>query len=167
MRLIFAGASALVFTAACQMFYQDAETPDAPDGDQAPVVSEPAEQADKIREKQDRLMICPVLESKDWGAHINAMPGPDAKRTLHVYGKVTMPTPGYTFEWIEGRADRSMVPTVRLHLHATAPGGMVSQVLTEEDVQYSGVALTEKYTAVIVMCGETKLAEITEIDVAR
>ncbi|HRP12226.1 MAG TPA: hypothetical protein PLK37_14445, partial [Terricaulis sp.] len=35
---------------------------------------------------------CAVIESSDWAAWINAMPGPGAQRTLIVTGRITLPT---------------------------------------------------------------------------
>ena len=41
---------------------------------------------------------CDVLESRDWAAWVNLMPGPDATPTIHVTGKVDVRTGGYTFD---------------------------------------------------------------------
>ena len=110
---------------------------------------------------------CPVLDSRNWTAWVNAMPGPDASPTLHVTGDVDMPTPGFVFEWREGIADRSATPVQRLTLTATPPDGMVAQVLTTETVRYEGPALVTNYGGVIVMCGGEPLAEITDVTVAQ
>ncbi|PQA89039.1 hypothetical protein CW354_03565 [Marinicaulis flavus] len=106
---------------------------------------------------------CPVIDSRDWKAWVNAMPGPGAETTLIVEGAVDMPTPGYTFSWEAGMADRSAVPAQRLHLTATAPDGMVTQVITTENVRYEGPAIAKEYRAAAVMCGDELLAEITDV----
>jgi len=107
---------------------------------------------------------CPVVESSNWGAFINRMPGPDAEATLNVHGQVTMPTPEFTFEWQEGPMDRSAIPTMRVKLIATAPDGMVMQALTTETVVYKVPALATGYKKIIVSCDDEVLAEITDIE---
>lgn len=106
---------------------------------------------------------CPVIDSRDWKAWVNAMPGPGAEATLIVEGAVDMPTPGYAFSWEAGMADRSMVPTQRLHLTAAAPEGMVAQVITTETVRYEGPAIAKEYRAVMVVCGDEVIADITDV----
>lgn len=115
----------------------------------------------------DDAAACPVLESRNWTAWVNAMPGPDMKPALHVAGEIDLPTPGYTISWREGMADRSAMPVQRLMLTATPPGGMAAQVVTTESVKYEGPALVTTYGGIIVMCGGEPLAEITEVTVAQ
>ena len=110
---------------------------------------------------------CPVIESRNWSAWVNAMPGPDAKLTLHVTGEVDLPTPGYEVSWREGMADRSATPVQRLMLTLTPPEGMVTQVITTETVNYEGQALTKTYGGVIVMCGGAPLATIDAVVTAQ
>lgn len=110
---------------------------------------------------------CPVIESRGWRAWVDAMPNPDAAATLFVEGEVDMPTPGYSFAWEVGMADRSAVPTQRLHIKATPPDGMTAQVVTTETVRYEGPAIAQSYRSVIVMCGEDVLAEATPVLTAR
>ena len=109
---------------------------------------------------------CPVLDSRDWTAWVNAMPGPDASATLIVEGVVDMPTPGFTFTWEAGMADRSAIPVQRLHLSAAPPDGMVAQVVTSESVRYEGPAIAKQYRGVTVMCGDAVIAEITDVTTA-
>lgn len=109
---------------------------------------------------------CAVIESSDWAAWINAMPGPGATRTLHVTGRITLPTPGYAVTVREGPADRSAVPVQQLILELTPPSGMVSQVLFTQEVAYQGPAIAQQYRAVRVMCAGAQLAEITDIQIA-
>jgi len=106
---------------------------------------------------------CAVIESSNWNAWINSMPGPGAQRTLHVTGQITLPTPGYTVALREGPADRSAVPVQQLILDLTPPSGMVSQVIVTQEIAYQGPAIAQQYRAVRVMCAGTQLAEITEI----
>lgn len=109
---------------------------------------------------------CPILGSRNWKAWVNAEPGDDAEATLVVEGEIDAPTPGYTFSWEPGMADRSAVPMQRLHLTAAPPDGVVAQVITTESVRYEGPAIAQDYRGVAVMCGEELLAEITEVTTA-
>lgn len=109
---------------------------------------------------------CPVIDSRNWAAWVNAMPGPDSQMTLYVTGEIDLPTPGYKISWSEGMADRSMTPVQRLMLTATPPDGMAAQVITTESVRYEGPALVKTYGGVIVMCGGAPLAEIDDVTVA-
>lgn len=106
---------------------------------------------------------CAVIESADWNGWINAMPGPGAQRTLHVTGRITLPTPGYGVTLREGPADRSAIPVQQLILELTPPAGMVSQVIVTQEVAYQGPAIAQRYRAVRIMCAGTQLAEITDI----
>ena len=55
----------------------------------------------------------------------------------------------------------------QLILHATAPSGMVTQVVTPTPVRYEGPAIAQQYRAVRIMCDGTQLAEITDIVTAQ
>lgn len=105
---------------------------------------------------------CAVADSRNWTAHINALPGPNAQRTLVVSGEVDLPTPGYTVTLREGPADRSAQPVQQLILETTAPSGMVTQVITPTEVSYSGPALGA-YSGINIMCGGASLATINEV----
>jgi hypothetical protein len=108
---------------------------------------------------------CPVVDSRDWSAHIDAMPGPGAQRTLIVTGEVDLPTPGYTVRLTVGPADRSAIPVQQMILVAQPPGGTTAQVVTPHPVRYDGRAIAEHYRAVRVMCGGEQLADL-EVTVA-
>lgn len=110
---------------------------------------------------------CPVIESRDWAAWVNAMPGPGASKELIATGQVTMPTPGYALTLTAGMADRSATPTQQLILTAVPPTGMVPQVLTTQAVRYQGPAISMNYRAVRIMCGGNMLSEIADVPVAR
>jgi hypothetical protein len=110
---------------------------------------------------------CAVIANRNWTAHINAMPGPGAQRTLIVSGEVDLPTPGYTATLDLGPADRSATPVQQLIVNTTAPTGIVAQVVTPYPVRYEGPAIAQQYRAVRIMCGGQQLAEITDIVVAQ
>lgn len=103
---------------------------------------------------------CAVIANRNWTAHINAMPGPNAQRTLIVAGEVDLPTPGYTVTLDLGIADRSAMPTQQLVINTTAPTGIVPHIVTAYPVNYSGPAIAAQYTAVRIMCGGQQLAEM-------
>jgi hypothetical protein len=110
---------------------------------------------------------CAVVANRNWTAHINAMPGPNAQRTLIVTGEADLPTPGYTVALDLGPADRSAIPVQQLVINTTAPTGIVSQVVTPYPVRYEGPAIAQQYRAVRIMCGGQQLAEITDIVTAQ
>ena len=108
---------------------------------------------------------CPVIESRNWTAWVDAEPPGPAR--LHIRGEVDMPTPGYKASWREGIADRAMPPGVHFHLDFAAPDGMVAQVITTDEVAYEGEATYPAYRVIYVHCGDEKLAEIGEVPIAQ
>lgn len=113
---------------------------------------------------------CPVIDSANWEGWISDTTGSDTETTLRIAGMVTMPSPNFTFEWAAGYATRSASLTTTLVLIPTLPDGVAGDMITSEQLSYEGpLPLAEHYPVgtVSIMCGETKLAEITEIDVAR
>lgn len=110
---------------------------------------------------------CPVIESRGWTAWIDALPGPDAVRTLHISGEVDLPTPGYTVELVPGPADRMMPPGQRFSLVARASPGMAAQVVTPTPARYEGKATYPSYREIIIGCGGRVLARIDRIEVAQ
>jgi hypothetical protein len=110
---------------------------------------------------------CVVAESRNWTAHVNAMPGPNAQRTLIVAGEVDLPSPGYSATLTEGPADRSAVPTQTLNLVVTPPpaGSAQAQVITPTAVTYSGRAIAQQYRGVRIACEGQQLAEM-EVTIA-
>lgn len=106
---------------------------------------------------------CAVLESREWAAWVNRMPGPGAVPTLYVTGKVDVRSGGYTFEWQQGPLDRSATPALRLRLVPMAPDGMATMAITTEEVKYEAPLSGISYSRVLVSCGSITLGEITEI----
>ncbi len=105
---------------------------------------------------------CDILDSRDWEAWLDVMPGIDPTPTIHVVGKVDVRTGGYTFEWQEGPLDRSAMPALRLNLIPVKPDDMALQAIMTEEVHYSAPA-TVSYSRVLVACGGETIAEIDEI----
>ncbi|WP_291201858.1 hypothetical protein [Hyphomonas sp.] len=116
-------------------------------------VAAPAEEAET----------CAVLESRDWAAWVNRMPGPGAVPTLHVTGKVDVRSGGYTFDWEQGPLDRSATPALRLKLVPRAPDGMATMAITAEEVKFEQPLSDTTYSRVIISCGSITLGEIAGI----
>jgi acyl-coenzyme A synthetase/AMP-(fatty) acid ligase len=74
----------------------------------------------------------PRYEAGGWAAHYF----PD-ERKVYVGGNVTLPTPGYEVE-LSADVNQGINPreALRLEIVARPPSGMVTQVITEEPVQY-------------------------------
>lgn len=163
-RLILAAASTLVL-AACQSWQsgkEDTAATAAPvdAGTPAAETTEPVmPEAAPVEDTET----CAVLESRDWAAWVNRMPGPGAVPTLHVTGKVDVRSGGYTFEWQKGPLDRSATPALRLKLVPKAPDGMATMAITTEDVKFEEPLGGVTYSRVIVSCGGITLGEISEI----
>ncbi len=163
-RIALAAAASTLVLAGCQTEAPPetdlaAETPVEVTAPETVTIEEAAEEAAPVEDAES----CDVLESRDWAAWINKMPGPGAVPTVHVTGKVDVRTGGYSFEWQEGPLDRSAVPALRLKLVPVPPDGMATMAITTEEVHYTAPALSSGYSRVIIGCGSTTLAEITEI----
>ncbi|WP_213268877.1 hypothetical protein [Hyphomonas sp.] len=106
---------------------------------------------------------CAILESRDWAAWVNRMPGPGATPTVHVTGQVDVPTGGYSFEWEAGPTDRSMTPALKLKLLPRKPDGLATMAITPENVHYTGPVAGAGFRSITVTCGGKTLAEIIEV----
>lgn len=163
-RLILAAASTLVL-AACQSWPWSADdtAASAAPVDAGKPVAETTEPVTPEAAPVEDAETCAVLESRDWAAWVNRMPGPGAVPTLHVTGKVDVRTGGYTFEWQKGPLDRSATPALRLKLAPKAPDGMATMAITTEEVKFEEALSGITYSRVIVSCGGITLGEINKI----
>ena len=59
-----------------------------------------------------------------------------------------------------------MPPGQHMHLTFSAPDGIVSQVVTTEEITYAGEAVYPEYRAIYIHCGDQLLGEVTEIPTA-
>lgn len=109
---------------------------------------------------------CPVIDSRDWSAKIDAVQNPDAPR-LTVRGVIDLPTPGWNALLRETFADRAMPPGVHYTIDFTPPEGAVAQVVTPRHVTHVSKAAAHGYRSITVHCGDEVLAEITEIQMAQ
>jgi hypothetical protein len=115
---------------------------------------------------------CPVIETRNWSAFVNAMPGPGARPELIVSGQVRVPSAGYSVELVAGWTDRSLPPVQTVELIALPPFGPAAQVVTAMDVRLAMPAPATRpggaapFRAVRVVCGEAELAYISPVEVA-
>ena len=108
---------------------------------------------------------CPVVSSRDWMAHVDAMPGPNDNPRLIVSGKVTVPTGGYRLALRMGPVAESYPVQVTIFLDATPPTGAATQALVTHDVRGSWRS-EERVGSVTVRCGRRALARIDGIGTA-
>lgn len=138
-----------------------------PPADQAPAAEPPpvpaAEEDIAVTPESAPAEECAVLDSRDWQAWIDRMPGPDASPTVHVIGKVDVRSGGYTFNWEVGPMDRSMTPALNLELVPVAPTEPATMAIATEEVHYTGPLAGSSYSRVTITCGSQTLGEITEI----
>ncbi len=137
---------------------------EADDGATAPSGVTPANDAQETT--------CPVLDSSDWAAWVNAMPGLEGP-SLIVTGVVTLPTPGYSVTLEAGTSDRSMRPVQNVELSARPPAMDAPQVLSDYEVRFEMPSAapingnTAPFTAVRVNCAGQEIARIEPVEVAQ
>ena len=105
---------------------------------------------------------CPVIESSHWVAKLTPDSHDGGPPSLFVSGDLTLPTPGYSVGLKIGKADRSAVPTVFVVISTTPPDGIVAQVLETQAVSMTADAPASRLRSVIVICGNTRLFEISD-----
>ena len=119
---------------------------------------------DKLADDPARLS-CPIAASSDWAAWVNAMPGPDARPTLIVSGKVTVPTGGYRLAWVDMRVMESYPVQVGVDLQVIPPAGGATQAVVTHDVRGQW-PISPPVGAVTVRCGGRLLASIAPVETA-
>ena len=110
-------------------------------------------------------MKCATIGSSDWAAWVNAMPGPNARPTLIVTGKVTVPTGGYRFGWRDMRVMESYPVQVAVELDAIAPAGPATQAVVTHDVRGQW-PIDPPVGSVTIRCGDRVLARIAPVETA-
>ena len=108
---------------------------------------------------------CGITGSSDWAAWVNAMPGPNAKPTLIVTGKVTVPTGGSQFEWRDMRVMEIYPVQVAVELDATPPAGAATQAVVTREVRGQW-PIDPPVGSLTVHCGDTVLARIAPVETA-
>ena len=108
---------------------------------------------------------CGITASSDWAAWVNAMPRPNAKPTLIVTGKVTVPTGGYQFAWRDMRVMESYPVQVAVELDAIPPAGGATQAVVTREVRGQW-PIDPPVGSLTVHCGDTVLARISPVETA-
>jgi hypothetical protein len=108
---------------------------------------------------------CGITASSDWAAWVNAMPGPNARPTLIVTGKVTVPTGGYRFEWRDMRVMESYPVQVAVELAAIPPAGAATQAVVTREVRGQW-PIDPPVGSLSVRCGDAVLARIAPVETA-
>ncbi|MBA2466434.1 MAG: hypothetical protein H0V46_02365 [Sphingomonas sp.] len=115
----------------------------------------------------DRIQAaCPNVVSSDWAAWVNAMPGPNARPTLIVTGKVTVPTGGYRFAWRDMRVMESYPVQVAVDLQVIPPAGMATQAIVTHDVRGQW-PISPPVGSVTISCGGRVLSRIAPVETAQ
>ena len=104
---------------------------------------------------------CPVMESRNWNAWIDRVGETEA--SLNVTGEVDLPTPGYKVEWQSGILDRRKPPAQRISISFVPPEGIVAQVITPTEVNFTMPSPILEYRSVTIYCGDKLLAEIPKV----
>ena len=134
----------------------DADDPDAPVSSEDPPIARPS-----ARPSSD----CPISGSAGWNAWINAMPGPNARPTLIVTGKVTVPTGGYRIRWGDFRIAESYPVQIFADLTVVPPAGPATQVITTHDVR-GDWPVDQPVGSFTVRCGSRVLARVSPVETA-
>ena len=112
-----------------------------------------------------RAADCDIIGSSGWAAWVNAMPGPNARPTLIVTGKVTVPTGGYRFAWRDMRVMESYPVQVAVELDAIPPAGGATEALVTHDVRGEW-PISPPVGSLMVRCGAMVLARIAPVETA-
>ncbi|MBA3512003.1 hypothetical protein [Sphingomonas sp.] len=110
-------------------------------------------------------MECGIIGSSDWAAWVNAMPGPNARPTLIVTGKVTVPTGGYRFQWRDMRVMESYPVQVAVELDAIPPAGGATEAVVTHDVRGQW-PIDPPVGSLSVRCGDMVLTRIAPVETA-
>ncbi|MEO5774802.1 MAG: hypothetical protein ABIQ32_11890 [Sphingomicrobium sp.] len=115
---------------------------------------------------QPALASCPVSESSDWHAWINAMPGPNATPTLIVTGKAVVSSGGYSVGWGDPLVMESYPVQVSVELRPVRASEMHTQALVTKEVRGEW-PMREPVGSVTITCGPKTLARISPVESAR
>ena len=111
-------------------------------------------------------LACPIIGSSDWAAWVNAMPGPNARPTLIVTGKVTVPTGGYRWAWASPiRVMESYPVQAVAELQVITPAGGATQAIVTHEVRGQW-PISPPVGSMTVNCGDRVLARIAPVETA-
>jgi len=105
--------------------------------------------------------------SRDWTAWVNAMPGPGARPTLIVTGKVVTRTGGYQVSFDRTLQIRKSYPAQAFAtVTVIPPAGGAPQALVTHDLRGEW-PLSQRIGSVEIRCGNETLASIAPVETAR
>lgn len=109
---------------------------------------------------------CPITRSGEWNAWVNMMPGPNARPTLHVTGKVVVPTGGYQIGFDPQLQIRESYPAQAFAtLRATPPNGPATQAVMTHEVSWEW-PLSQQVGSLEIHCGDRTLATFSPLQTA-
>ena len=110
---------------------------------------------------------CPITSSRDWGAWVDAMPGPDARPKLMITGTVTVPSGGYRLEFVPNLQIRESFPAQAVAtLVVFPPQGPATQAIETHDLRWEW-PVNQQIGSVTIRCGRDTLATIAPVETAR
>ena len=109
---------------------------------------------------------CPIVDSSEWVAWVDAMPGPGKQARLMVSGKLRVPTGGYRARFSDIRIAESYPVQIFLDLVVTPPAGPATQAMTNVDVRGEW-PVPPPVGSVAIRCGRQVIGRIDEIVTAR
>jgi|SRR5687768_7426847 hypothetical protein len=111
-------------------------------------------------------MECGIVGSSDWAAWVDAMPGPKARPTLIVTGKVSVPSGASRIEWRDMRVMESYPVQIAVEIQAVEPRGVAgTPVVVTRDVRGEW-PIDPPVGALTIRCGDMVLARISPVETA-
>ena len=108
---------------------------------------------------------CPILDSSDWAAWIDDMPGINKQPMMMVSGKVRVPTGGYRLALRLDRIAESYPVQITVMLEVAGPTGPATQVIVTHDLT-GEFPVPPPVGSVTIRCGRQVIGQINEIVIA-
>ena len=105
---------------------------------------------------------CPVVDSSEWTAWVDAMPGPNAQPRLMISGKLRVPTGGYRATFANMRVAESYPVQIFVDLVVPPPSGPATQAITTIDVRGEW-PIAPPVGSITIRCGRQVIGRIDEI----
>lgn len=105
---------------------------------------------------------CDILSGNNWSVRFASAQEENAN-SLIFSADVTMPTPGYKFEMLQGPLNRRHPPDLIVHIITQAPTDMVIQMISEEPFEGKLEQALDHYQRISVQCGDEMIAEFLDV----
>lgn len=105
---------------------------------------------------------CPIIDSSEWNAWVDDMPGPNKQPELIVTGKVRVPTGGFKLDLRLDRIAESYPVQVTVMLDVERPTGPVTQAIVTHDLNGT-FPVPPPVGSVTIRCGRQVIGRIHEI----